>query len=249
MERFHLESALDSEFFRGGVWAPTFLSHTEFEVENVSEFFRLQSTLDCEFFLGVGGGVSGHQVFWSQQIWGQKKFVGGGLGTNFFGHANFRSKIFQNFFLYQVLWTLNFFVLEICLGTNFFWTCQIWGQKVFRIFSFTKQSGLWIFWGGDWSRHQHFLVMLNLRSKNFQNFFIYRALRTLNFLEGGVWYQLFLERGLVQAPTFFGHAKLEVKNFLELFHSQCTLDSEFLRGGVWAWTIFGHAKFETKNIS
>ena len=34
------------------------------------------------------------------------------------------------------------------LGPNFFWSCQIWGQKIFGIFSFTECSGLWIFLGG-----------------------------------------------------------------------------------------------------
>ena len=49
--------------------------------------------------------------------------------------------------------------------------------------------------------------------------------------------------------TFFGHVKFEVKNFLEFFHLQSTLDSEFFRGGVWAPIFFGHTKFEVKNVS
>ena len=50
-------------------------------------------------------------------------------------------------------------------------------------------------------------------------------------------------RGYVWAPTFFVHAKFEVKNFSEIFHLQSTLDSEFFRGGVKAPTFFGHTKF------
>ena len=56
------------------------------------------------------------------------------------------------------------------------------------------------FAGGDWA--QIFLVMLNLRSKIIQNFFIYRVLWMLNFSRGEARHQL-----------FFGHAKFEVKKF------------------------------------
>ena len=143
--------------------------------------------------------------------------------------------------------------------------------------------------------YQLFLVMLNLRSKTFQNFFIYGGVWTVNFSEGVSSHQLFLVtlnfleffhlqstldselfRGGVRAPTFFGHATFEVKNFqnfldyralwtlnfsedvsgqqlflvtlnfLEFFHLQSTLDSEFFRGSVWAPTFFIHTKFEVK---
>ena len=80
---------------------------------------------------------------------------------------NLRSKIFRNFFVYRVLWTLNF------------------------------SEGV--------SGHHLFLVTLNLRSKIFWNFFVYRVLWT-EFFRGGDW-----------GPTFFGHAKFEVKYFLEIF--------------------------------
>ena len=46
-ELFHLQSTLDSELFRGGVGAKTFLVTLTF-----LEFFHLQSTLDSEFFRG-----------------------------------------------------------------------------------------------------------------------------------------------------------------------------------------------------
>ena len=36
----------------------------------------------------------------------------------------------------------------------------------------------------------------------------------------------------VQAPTFFGHSKFEVKYFLEVYHLQSALDSEFFKGMV-----------------
>ena len=49
--------------------------------------------------------------------------------------------------------------------------------------------------------------------------------------------------GDVQVPTFFGYAKLEVKNFSEFFGLQSFLDFEVFRGGVQAPTFFGHTKF------
>ena len=55
--------------------------------------------------------------------------------------------------------------------------------------------------------------------------------------------------GVVQTQTFYGHAKLETKNFSEFFPLPTTLDSEILGGGIWAPTIFGHAKFEVKKFS
>ena len=43
-EFFHLQSTLDSEFFRGGVRAPTFLGHAKFEVKI---FCRISSFTEC----------------------------------------------------------------------------------------------------------------------------------------------------------------------------------------------------------
>ena len=43
--------------------------------------------------------------------------------------------------------------------------------------------------------------------------------------------------GGICAPTFFGHMKFEVKNFLKFFHLQSTVDSEFFKRG------FGHQLF------
>ena len=70
------------------------------------------------------------------------------------------------------------------------------------------------------SGHQLFLDMLNLRSKIFRNFFIYRVVWTLNFSEGGLG-QLFLV-----IPN------LIPKNFLDFFCLQSILDSEFFARGV-----------------
>ena len=53
LDFFHLQSAVDSEFLRLGVWVPTFFGHTKFEVKNFSEFFNFQSAVDYEF-LGLG---------------------------------------------------------------------------------------------------------------------------------------------------------------------------------------------------
>ena len=84
---------------------------------------------------------------------------------------------------------------------------------------------------------QLFWVMPNLRPKNVQNFFIYRALWTLNVHRGSL------------GTNFFGHAKIEVKNFSEFFHLQSAVDAEFFTGGGQAPTFLGHAKFEVKKLS
>ena len=78
----------------------------------------------------------------------------------------------------------------------------------------------------------------------YQPFFV-----TLNFLEFfHLQHTLNSEffRGGVQALTFFGDAKFEVKKFLEFFGLQSALDSEFIRRSVQAPTFFGHAKFKIK---
>ena len=149
---------------------------------------------------------------------------------------NLQSKIFQKFFLYQVCWSLNFSSFGVCPGTNFVWLLQIWGQKFFRIFSFTECSKIWYFFGNRWSRHQLFLVTPNLRSKIFQNFFLYLALWFLNFIS--------FREGLVSALAFFGHSKFYVKNFSEFFPLPNTLDSEFFGEGGPNTNFFGHVKFE-----
>ena len=45
-EFFHLQSAVDCEFFAGGFWALTFFGDANFEVKFFSEFFPLPSGLD-----------------------------------------------------------------------------------------------------------------------------------------------------------------------------------------------------------
>ena len=86
---------------------------------------------------------------------------------------------------------------------------------------------------------------------------VYRVLWTLNFSKGVSGHQLFLVtlnfleffhlqstldselfRGDVQAPTLFGHAKLEVKNFSEFFSLQSTVDSELFRAGGFGYQLF-----------
>ena len=64
LEFFHLQSALDSEFFRGDVWVPIFFGHTKFGVKNFTELFNLQTAVDPEFFLGELGTI----FFWSCYI-------------------------------------------------------------------------------------------------------------------------------------------------------------------------------------
>ena len=143
-------------FFIGGSGHQNFSGHTKFEVKNVSDFFHLQSTVDTEFFC--------------RQIW----------TPNFLVTLNFRLKILQNSFLYQVLWT-EFF--RVGSGPIFFGDAKF-ETKIFSEF-FPLLSALDSeFVGGGGSRHQLFLVMLNLRSKFFLNFLIYRMLWTLNFSQG-----------------------------------------------------------------
>ena len=191
-------------FWGKGVRAPTFVDHSKFRVKKFLEFFNLQIALDSEFLWG-GPGTNN---FWSCQIWGQ----------------NFSQFFFLVSTLVWIFWRGD-------PGTNFSWSHQISGQKVFRIFSFTKHSGLWIFWRRG-LRHQLLLVMPNLEPKIFQNFFLYRALWILNWSRDGV-----------QAPMFFGHAKFEVKKFENYFPLLSTL------GVVWSPTFFGHPKFEVKKFS
>ena len=94
-----------------------------------------------------------------------------------------------------------------------------------------------------------------------------------------LWSLKFSVKRLVQAPTFFGHAKFEVKHVSEFFHLQSALGGSvhqlifwsclisgqkvfrnfflywalftlnFFFWDVWARTFFGHAKFEVKTIS
>ena len=119
-EFFHLQSPLNSEFFTWGSLGTNFFWSCQITAQNFLEFFLLPSTLDWIF----QRGVPRHQFFLVM--------------------PNLTPKIFQNFFLYQALWT------EFSEGVwaKFFWSCQIWDQKIFGIFSFTEYCALWIFHRG-----------------------------------------------------------------------------------------------------
>ena len=67
---------MDSEFFKKGVGALTFLVMLNFRSKNFSEFFHLQSALDSELF--------------SKRRSGQKLFL---------VMLNLRSKFFRNFLI------------------------------------------------------------------------------------------------------------------------------------------------------
>ena len=112
-EFFHLQSPLNSEFFRLGVRVPTFFGHAKFEAKNVFgifsftghlrpknslEFFHLQSTLNSEFFRGG--------------VWGQI----------FFDHTTYEVKDFSEFFHLQNTMDCELNFLQGSLGTNFFWS-------------------------------------------------------------------------------------------------------------------------------
>ena len=92
-----------------------------------------------------------------------------------------------------------------------FWSCKIWGQKFFRIFSFTERSQLNCSEGG--SDTNFFWLCHILEQKFFGIFFLYQLLWTLKFWGRGIW-----------APTIFGHAKFEVKKISEFFPLLSALD-------------------------
>ena len=76
LEFFQLQSALDSDFFIGGVRVPTFFGHAKFEVKNFSEFF-----IDI--------------VLWTLNF-----LLGGSRHKFCLVLPNLRSKLSQNFYLY-----------------------------------------------------------------------------------------------------------------------------------------------------
>ena len=156
-----------------------FLGHVKFEVKKFLEFLPLQSTLDSEF-LGEG---SVYQLFWSCQIWGKKFFrifsftkccglsiflgLGGFCAPTFFGHIKFEIKMFWKFF--PLLCALDSEFVGGCPGTNFFWSCQIWGPNIFRIFSVTEHSQLNFLEGGV--QIPNFFGHSKFETKNFSEFF------------------------------------------------------------------------------
>ena len=151
---------------------------SNFRLKKISELFCLQSALNSEFFRG---GLSRTQLFLVM--------------------PNLRPKSFWKFFIYRLLWTLNFSWREVWEPT--FLVTHYLSSKFFRILSITKHSGLWRFHWEDWSGHQLFLVMLNLKSKSFRKFFVYKVVWTMNFL-GVSGYQLFLSHQIWLDPKFFG---------------------------------------------
>ena len=191
-----------------------------------------------------------YRALWTLNSWER------GLFTNFFwSHPNLRSKCFQNFFLYRATLDSEFVLVLGEEGSvhQLFWSCQIWGQKFFRIFSFTERSQLNFSEGG--SDTNFFWLCQILEQKIFGIFFLYQLLWSLKFWGGGSGHQLFLVMpnlkskkfqnfflywvllteffgGVVQTQTFYGHAKFETKNFSEFFPLQTTLDSESIGGRV-----------------
>ena len=95
------------------------------------------------------------------------------------------SKIFRNFFVYRIPWTLNF--SEKVSGHQLFLvTLNFLEFSNYRALCTLNFSELM-------SEHQHFFITLNLRSKIYCNFFVYRVLWTLNCSgEGGSMHQLSL---------------------------------------------------------
>ena len=94
-----------------------FFGHSILEVNKFSKFFPLPSILDSEFVRGCQKGTSFFLVM-----------------------PNLTLIIFQNISFTECS------RLNVQIPT-FFWSCQIWDQKFFGIFSFTKCSWLWNFLG------------------------------------------------------------------------------------------------------
>ena len=123
---------------------------------------------------------------------------------------------------------------EIFVAPDFLWSCQIWDQKFFGIFSFTN-SGLWIFRGRGVQAITFFFLPY-LRSINSQNFFLYQAF-FLNLRAVSKRHQL-----------FFGHAKFDVNNFSEFFpfeHSRLNVQipTFFWSCQIWDQKFFGIFSF------
>ena len=97
------------------------------------------------------------------------EFSGGRIqAPTFFVHAKFGVKMFSEFFPLPSTLDFEFFGAGRGLGTNFFGHAKFEGKNFSEIFNL--QSTLDSEFSEEGCRHQHFLVMPNLRSKNFQNF-------------------------------------------------------------------------------
>ena len=133
---FPLPSALDWICQWGS--GPTLFGHTKFQTKN---FFGIFSFTEHSWLLIFHRGIWAN-FFWSLQIWSQR--------------------IYQNFFIYWALWTLNF--SEGGSGHQLFLVKPNLKPKIFsEFFSFHECSGLNLS-VGVWAK---FLVMPNLRPKNF----------------------------------------------------------------------------------
>ena len=210
---FTKHSALN---FSEGVSRPIFFGHAKFEVKNFSKLFPLPSALDSEFFRGV----LCTNFFGSCQIWGQK--------------------IFQNFFTYWVLWTLNF--SDRGSGQQLFWSHQIWGQNFSEFFHLSSAVDSEFFLVGGVSGHQLFLVMQNLRSKNFAEFFHLSSTLDSEFIRKGSGQQLFGSQQIWSQKifwNFFIYWALWTLNF-----SEGGLGTNFLWSRqIWGQTIFRISSF------
>ena len=145
---------------------------------------------------------------------------------------NLRSKIFQNFFMYRVLWTLNF--SQWGQGTNFFGHIKF-EVKIFLEF-FPLPSTVDTYFS-EVGLGQLFLVMPNLRPNNFLEFFPLpsavfhlQSAPDSEFFRAGVWAPNFF-RGGVWTNIFWLCQIWDLTIFWNFFLYQ-VLWTEFLRGGV-----------------
>ena len=103
-----------------------------------------------------------------------------------------------------------------------------------RIFSFIKHSGLNFSEGVSGYQVS---VTVSLRSKIFENFFVYRMLWTSNFLHGVFGHQLCLVTQNLRTQIF------------QNFFIYRVLWTELFTGGQRVPTLFGHTKLGVKNFS
>ena len=202
--------------FSEGVSGHQLFLVTKFEVKNFSEFLLFNKCSGLWIF--QGGWRSGHQhflvtpnlrsiFFWNflvyRALW-TLNFLGRvDIWTpTFLGHAKFEVKIFSEFFHWLRGLDFDFFGEGGGPGTNFFWSCQIEVNIFFKIFFFYRT--LWTMIFIEVGPGKLFLAKPILRSKCFQNFFLYQALWS-QFFRGWLW------------PNFFGQIKYKFKKFSEYF--------------------------------
>ena len=159
--------------------------------KNYLEFFHFLSTVHSEFFR-VG---SGNQTF--------------------LVIPNLKPKVFSEFFSLLTTLDWNF---RAGVQANFFWSCQISGQIFFQNFFISKTLDSKFFRGGVWA--PYFLGNAKFEVKISFRIFIYQALWTLNFLEGGLDANFFWSRQ-IRNQKFFRNFFCLLKTLAWISQREC----------------------------